>query len=194
MKKKLAFYISRAFDLHIIGSLTIFLAVTQGVFSQSRLRFLFIVAFFDVVLPFVFFLFLYYSGRVSDWWITKRQERLPIFVFVALAHFLGILSASWYGNLEIMRLLVSFYTLFLVFLVIILFYKISTHTGILSTLVFLMAAFFGPWFLLLYSLVVLVGWSRLVLKAHSLGQVFWGAVIPPLIMSLGFRFWGKPGF
>lgn len=194
MKKKLAFLISRVFDLHIIGTLTIILAVTQGVFDQTRLRFLFIVTFFDVFLPFIFFLFLYRTGRVSDWWVTKRQERLPIFIFVALTHFLGILSAGWYGNLEVMRLLMSFYTLFLVFLVTMLFYKISTHTGILSTLVFLLAAFFGSWYLLLYGLVILVAWSRVVLKAHSLGQVFWGAVIPPVIMSLAFRFWGKPGF
>jgi len=108
MRKRLANLISRLFDLHIVGTITIVLAVTRGVFSQSRLRFLFIIGLIDMVLPFIFFFWLYRTKRVSDWWVTKRQERWPIFIFVALCHFLGILAAGWYANLEVMRMLICF--------------------------------------------------------------------------------------
>jgi len=79
-------------------------------------------------------------------------------------------------------------------MVIMTVYKISTHAGIISTLVFLLTVFFSHWFWLSYLLVALVAWSRVELKVHHLGEVIWGAVLPPVILSLAFRVWGIPAF
>ncbi|MBU0618778.1 hypothetical protein KKD62_00925 [Patescibacteria group bacterium] len=196
MKKlsKYAWWISRIFEPPMVAGITIVLAMYWGWINNLPWRFFLALGFFDIFLPFVYFLVSLAKRKVSNWEWSVRQERLPIYVFTALCHFLGILAASWFGKLEIMRLLISLYVLFLVFLTIITRYKISTHTGVLSSLIFILVVFFGPWFWLGYLLVALVGWSRVSLKTHQVSEVFWGAVLPPMVLSLAFRFWGQPVF
>lgn len=189
---KLALWISRFFDIHIVGTATLVLAIWQGLASGTRWRFLLGVGFFDIFLPFLFFLYLFRKQKVSDWWVSKRHERLPIFIFTAFCHFLGIMAASWFGKLEIMRLLLSFYMLFMVFMGVMTVYKISLHAGIISTLSFMLVTFYGPWFWLMYLLVALVAWARVKIHAHKPFEVILGMALPPVVLWLSFRFWGQP--
>ncbi|WP_395570424.1 phosphatase PAP2 family protein [Streptomyces sp. BK79] len=55
--------------------------------------------------------------------------------------------------------------------------NVSLHTGAAAAGVTLLTLELGPAWVLLYPLVAAIGWSRLRLRAHSLGQVLAGAAL-----------------
>lgn len=56
-------------------------------------------------------------------------------------------------------------------------YKVSVHTAVGAGWVVLAAMLVSPWALAALPLVAPVGWSRVVLRDHTVGQTLWGAVM-----------------
>jgi len=56
-------------------------------------------------------------------------------------------------------------------------WKISIHCAVASGSVVVLALTYGPLVLPLYVLVALLGWSRVVLKDHTVAQVVAGSVL-----------------
>lgn len=56
-------------------------------------------------------------------------------------------------------------------------WKISVHTAVSGGAVALLALTYGPWPLVGGVLVVLVGWSRVRLRDHTLAQALAGAAL-----------------
>jgi membrane-associated phospholipid phosphatase len=56
-------------------------------------------------------------------------------------------------------------------------WKISIHCAVASGSVAILALSFGPLVLPAYALVALLGWSRVVLKDHTVAQAVAGAVL-----------------
>jgi membrane-associated phospholipid phosphatase len=56
-------------------------------------------------------------------------------------------------------------------------WKISIHCAVASGSVTILALLFGPWLIPAYLLVALTGWSRVVVKDHSIAQVIAGSLL-----------------
>lgn len=56
-------------------------------------------------------------------------------------------------------------------------WKISIHTGVYAGTTVLLAILASPWFLIALPLTAMIGWSRVWLGEHTLGQVIAGALL-----------------
>jgi membrane-associated phospholipid phosphatase len=56
-------------------------------------------------------------------------------------------------------------------------WKISIHCAVASGSVTILVLLFGPWLVPAYLLVALTGWSRVVVKDHSIAQVIAGSLL-----------------
>lgn len=127
------------------------------------------------------------AGKVSDASISDRRER-PIPFLVSVACYVG---ASFYvGALHAPRWLVCFLVaaaaVAVLELIVSLWWKISAHTGAaggLAGFVFWLGvrgALIGDPLVLISIAILLVGvlgWARLVLRRHTVGQVLAGALL-----------------
>jgi len=180
-KPKLARIISEISN----GFLTMVLTPLFGIFSTSiellqkvSLSLAYLLA---TTLP---FLILKKMGKISDYEFTDRRERPPYFISVSMLY--GVLSLIIYGfqipflseialALFLTSATISFITLF---------WKISGHMTYSTLLFCTLAYLFSPSFFLLFLFSPFIGWSRIVLKKHTLLQVIGGTVVTFLICVL----------
>lgn len=87
---------------------------------------------------------------------------------------------------EMIALVAAMLASLVVILAITVFWKVSVHTAVSSGAILMLALSYGPWFLALYPLVALVGWSRLVLRDHTLAQVLVGTALGAAVASATF--------
>lgn len=132
------------------------------------------------VFPFGLFLHLYRTGRISDWDITHREERRPLYLATMLGAALSLLYLFlWAPEESFLEILLFFLALFF-FGLINRWIKISIHMGVLivtsALLIRLMG--FSYW---IYLLALPLAWSRLELKRHKPLELLLGATVPLLI-------------
>ena len=144
-------------------------------------------ALFTAVLP---TLFIYYGvrhGRWSDRNVGARRPRLVVLAFItgSVAAGLAVLTAGGAPRLltgYLAFMLASVAVLALVTVV----WKISIHCAVASGSVAILALFYGPPVLAGFVLVALLGWSRVVLKDHTVAQVVGGSVLGAVAAALAY--------
>ncbi|MDQ2681656.1 MAG: hypothetical protein M3Y21_11675 [Candidatus Eremiobacteraeota bacterium] len=144
--------------------------------------------FFTSIGPMLYVFWLYATERISDLDMSIRTERESVFGAFVVFYLLGTVTL-WLSHTP--RLLVATmagYTLSTVLvLVITRYWKISTHAlGITAPLVAL-SLLYGNQVLPFLILIPMVGWARIYLKAHTIGQVVAGAALAT--GSTAFFFW-----
>lgn len=187
---KLAIIISRVFDpvWLIPGMLAI--AAGWSLFNGLRWRFIVILLLIDGLIPFIYFAHLLSTKEISDWDTTKREQRLKLYGFTLVTHSIGVILAFLLGKIILAKILFLFLTLAGVFTLITFRWKISIHTGVSSAAVVFLSLLFGSNWLWLFLIVVVVAWSRITMKKHTLMQALAGAIAAAGIVSLGFHFLG----
>jgi membrane-associated phospholipid phosphatase len=60
-------------------------------------------------------------------------------------------------------------------------WKISLHSAVAGGAVATLALLYGPFLLVLVPFVVLIGWSRVAVRDHTVTQVIAGALIGPIL-------------
>ncbi|MFH1547647.1 MAG: hypothetical protein ABIC57_04115 [bacterium] len=138
-----------------------------------------------VVIGFFFLLVLKRNNIVSDFNITKREER-PMFFFPLLVLLLALtfLNFVWGWN-EVANYLAFMTFTYAVAFTITLFFKISIH--VLSvTLTYLLAvlAFKNILVFLLFPLPIITGWTRWHLKKHTMPEIMAGLGLPMILTIL----------
>ena len=121
-------------------------------------------------------------GERRQYWgdrhVRRRQDRIVAAPGVMASVTTG--TALLYGldaPVEVTALVTAMLTVLLALLVITLFWKVSVHSAVASGALTILATVFGPWMLVLAPLVVLIGWSRVRLRCHTVGQVSVGFLI-----------------
>ncbi len=188
MKNKLAWLVSRIFDpvveIPVLLSATAWIALTNGL----RWRFLVMLIVVDVGIPAAYMLNGLRTKVISDWDMTKRQERFKVFLLTVFCHLFGAVAALAVGKIYLFKILILFWLLAVVFAVITWLWKISVHAGVNAALVAFFNHYYGwdrYWWLVLILIVVL--WSRVTIKKHNWWQVLAGAVVALVWMSLGLQ-------
>ncbi|GAA4052860.1 hypothetical protein GCM10023063_46480 [Arthrobacter methylotrophus] len=134
-------------------------------------------AFFVCVLPLAYVLAMVRLGRLSDHHVSDRRERAPLLMLALVSVVLGLLvlnaiHAPTSVSVMILALIGGIAVLAAVSIV----WKISGHASAISAAAVIAALIFGPAWLPLLLLVPAVGWSRVMLRDHTLGQVIAGSL------------------
>ncbi|HCS78504.1 TPA: hypothetical protein DIV55_02040 [Patescibacteria group bacterium] len=123
-----------------------------------------------------FYLYLRQTKKISDLHITKRQERTPLNLFVLFCLSVGLVFARWFAIPTLVSLLFYLVIWFAAFTGITFVWKISAHTSVMTLAALLLAT--GVQTLFIFScLILLVAWSRIQLKNHTIPQVVGGVVL-----------------
>lgn len=191
MKRKLAWAVSRVFDpvveIPILLAGSVYYALSNGL----RWRFLVMLLVVDALLPALYMVYGLMKGKIKDWDITKREERMGLYFFTIFAHLFGVVAAYVVGKTDLFEILLVFWTMAVVFAVVTLFWKISVHAGTNAAVVAFFNHYYGWdrfWWLVLVLIVVL--WSRVEIKKHTWAQVLVGATLALVWVSLGLQWFG----
>ena len=149
---------------------------------------LFVTTFFTSLGPMLYVLWLYGTDRIADLDMSVRSERERVFVTFVLFYCAGTLTL-WLIHAP--RLLLAtmggYATASIVVQYITRYWKISTHAlGITASLVVLVYLY-RPQPYPFLVLIPIVAWSRVYLKAHTLGQVLGGIALGAGCVILFFR-------
>lgn len=124
-------------------------------------------------------------GKFSDIDVSIRSQRLGPFLFGITSSLIGFFILQFNNapkNLETVLLTAS--TIGFILMIITFWWKISMHASSLSGTVTFLAVLYGNIVLPAFLLVLLVGWSRVVLKRHTAAQVTAGALLTG-VLTLG---------
>ncbi|MEV0278610.1 phosphatase PAP2 family protein [Streptomyces sp. NPDC050610] len=160
---------------------------------------------FAAVLPTVFITVGIRKGRWGDRHVSQRQQRIIVMLFVLLSVAAGITLMTAFGAPRpVIALIAAMFTTMATLFAVTAGTKadsasqqrysgsswrgkISVHAAVASGSVVMLAMSYGPWALLAYALVAVVGWSRIKLYDHTLGQVTAGSVLGAV--AAGATFW-----
>jgi len=189
--RKFAWLITRIFDPTIEIPLAVGMTVWFAVEPSLRLMMLLFIGVFYVLLPAIYFVVRIRKGKVSDWDVTKREERRAIYQFSIVSHLVGVLAVASLEQFFLMKILLILWIVSVVFMVINMYWKISVHAGVNAFLMVLLNNFYG-WKIFGWLMVVLllVLWSRVYLRKHTTTQVMAGAIIAFVLVELGMRMVG----
>lgn len=128
--------------------------------------------------------FLKKTKRVSDWSISKRSDRFKLIPAALLCGLVSIIMLNLLNLPHLIPLLFSLILGGILFGIVTLSTKISAHAAaaMLTSLYFV--EWFGFEYMWSFLLVLLVGWSRIYLKHHSLTQVILGILLSLLLSYL----------
>ncbi|MEU5531716.1 hypothetical protein [Streptomyces sp. NPDC020362] len=148
-----------------------------------------VAAVFTAVLPTLILGF----GERRQYWgdrhVRRRQDRIVAAPGVMASVITG--TALLYGlkaPAEVTALVMAMLAVLLILLVITFFWKVSVHSAVASGALAILSSVFGPWMLVLTPLVALIGWSRIRLRCHTVGQVTAGVLIGAAASALVFDF------
>ena len=155
--------------------------------TASRLAWGAIAAGFAGVLPLAYLLRGVKQGRWEDHHVGEREKRPAVIVVILASVVVGTALLAVAGApRELLALLGAMVGGLVVTLAITLVWKISVHAAVASGTVVVLALVFGPAAAVLALLVVLVGWSRVALGDHTVGQVVGGALAGGLVAWVVF--------
>lgn len=140
--------------------------------------------FFAVGLPYGLVLIGVRRGRLSDHHISVREQRPPMLAVALACAGSGLLVLRWLAAPRaLFALMAAMVAGLVVALAITSFWKISVHAAAAAGTVTSLATLVDPWWLLAAPLVVLTGWARVEIRAHTPVQVFAGAIIGAIVTS-----------
>ncbi|ETW95710.1 MAG: hypothetical protein ETSY1_29485 [Candidatus Entotheonella factor] len=138
--------------------------------------------------PILFLFGLLHRGRISDLDITRRGERPLPFIAALGGCIIACLCLYAVGApILLLRFAAAHMSIMALIFVITLFWKISVHSAGIAGVATLAASLLGGLQVLALTSVILVGWSRIRLGRHTVGQVIAGGILGSLIFILLLR-------
>ncbi|OIJ91678.1 phosphatase PAP2 family protein [Streptomyces colonosanans] len=142
---------------------------------------------FAAVIPILFIDHGIKQGRWGDRNVGARKARLLVMAVILLSvltcfALMTTLDAPRVLSALVASMLVTLASLALVTLA----WKISVHQAVSAGAVIMLAQSYGPWALLGYILVAVVGWSRVELRDHTPAQVIVGTLLGSAVAAATF--------
>ena len=181
---KLAKTICFLFSGATLGPINIFLASKLAPSNIPFFKVLGLSLFFVFFIPAFFYLIFLKKGLISDFDITKKEERPKIHLVVLISVLLFLLVCWALGEKALVYFYLKIIFPFFAFALITLFWKISFH-ALMNTLFILLLYLNTNNPAVLYMgvfLLFLVFWAKLKINHHTLSQLLAGALLPFLIL------------
>lgn len=122
-------------------------------------------------------------GKISDFFVSAREQRASPFIGAISSYFIGGLLLFAIGAPVIVTSLMFCYggNTFILMLIT-LRWKISVHASSIAAATIAFVSTFGLWAFALLITLIPVGWARVELKAHSPSQ-FMAAVLVTIVTT-----------
>lgn len=128
-------------------------------------------------------------GQLTDHHIGRREQRpIPLFLGVVSVLTGLVILAAGRAPHDVVTLVASMMAGLATATAVSLFWKVSLHTAVSAGALTALAFLFGLSLLLLLPLVVLIGWARVKLGAHTWPQVIVGSVLGAAVVGTVFAF------
>jgi membrane-associated phospholipid phosphatase len=135
--------------------------------------------------PMVYILVGVRMGKISDIDISHRRERAGPFLFGLASIALGLLALTFTNGPAPLKTLLLISAISGVLMMLITFWwKISLHASSLAGALTFLTALYGFVILPLFTLLIMVSWSRVVLRRHTVLQVIAGSVLSIVLTAL----------
>jgi membrane-associated phospholipid phosphatase len=178
VKNRVARVITEALQPPITVALLLLLSPAMEPGFPGTVWFGAVAVLFVCVLPLAAVILLVRLGKVTDHHVSDRRQRAPVLAMsvVSLLAGLAVLLAinAPYSVIVVVLAIVGGVV---ILAVISLFWKISGHAGAIALTTVISVLILGVQWLPLLLLVPAVGWSRVVLRAHTVAQVVAGALV-----------------
>ena len=173
--------------LGLVGILLVGFALGMGQIWPQLLLY----ASLALLLPFGFVLWLLRQGQVSDYNLTRREERFWPMVVSMISALMGwaVLSQMQAPAL-LLALAATNLAQSVTYFLITLRWKVSIHSAVAAGLAVLGGAVAGSPVWALILTVPLIAWSRVVLRRHTLAQTIVGAAIGSFFFALALTIYG----
>jgi membrane-associated phospholipid phosphatase len=146
-----------------------------------------LVALFYSVVPMAIMVWGARRGRWDGHWVRERERRLVPFLLCLVSTVAGLVIMLVGGAPQaVIALAWSMIATLIACLAITRWWKVSVHATVAGGAVATIALLYGPWYLLLVPAVLLVCWSRVVVRDHTVAQVVIGAVLGPVVGGVVF--------
>lgn len=146
--------------------------------TTSALLFACLTLFFLMLGPMVYILIGVRKGWLSDVDVSRRTERAGPFLFGITSVALGLILLRYVNaprNLETLLLITTISGV--IMLIVTLWWKISIHASSMAGAATMLTALYGAVMLPTFLLLILVSWSRVVLRRHTTAQVIAGSLL-----------------
>ncbi len=123
-------------------------------------------------------------GKFSDVDVSRRKERIGPFLFGLASVLAGLIALDLINapkNLQTLLILTAVSCIVMLFIT--LWWKISIHASSMAGTVTFLTALYGAIVLPAFLLVILVSWSRVVLRRHTVAQVVAGTLVSITLTS-----------
>ena len=190
--KYLSILISIIFHPLIISIYTFYFLIYYNGYKTENANQIFIICLlFSTIIPIITVLFLKYKNIITDLDASRKEQRILPLTLAVLYSTLGFISLKYIGaNYLVKGLMFCYITNTIITIIITKYWKISIHAmGVTAPISVLYIS--GYHYILIMSIItVLVGISRIILKAHNLKQVvvgsFLGFILTYLQINLFF--------
>ncbi len=157
----------------------------------SALEYAGITLFFLSIGPFAYILIGVRLGKLSDVDVSRRTERVGPFIFGLISVCLGWFALLLaHGPTTLINTVIITAISGLIMMVITLWWKISLHAASLGAAATILTVLYGAMMLPVFLLLVLVSWSRVVLRRHTLGQVIAGSLLSIALAATMLKLFG----
>jgi membrane-associated phospholipid phosphatase len=183
-KNRAARWITEAFQPPVVVSVQLLVSpLTQPGFPGT-MAYGALAALFACVIPLLLLLVLVRLGKVTDHHVSDRKQRAPVLLMALGSIVAGLLVLEAVGSPEsVVAMVLAVVGGVVVLAGVSPFWKISGHAAAISSSAVIAVLMLGPAWLPLLLLIPAVGWSRVVLRAHTLAQVIAGALFGGLVMA-----------
>ena len=195
MSSEAAKFITRVLNPFVCSLATIFVAIfVQQIPTVQKIAW-FALFLLIASVPLGIFYLDYVKGSISSFWSPEGKERQKAFLAWVLVAFICTALAYF---LQAPRLITALGLVLLVLgainLITAAVFKLSIHSELVT--LFVLTAILAVSVSLIYLavLIILVGWSRIYLKDHTLSQVSLGVLTALLVVYLVLAFFGLATF
>ena len=143
-----------------------------------------ITLFFLSVGPLLYIIIGVRLGKLSDIDVSRRSQRVGPFIFGIVSVMIGwfvLTLTNGPRNLQTVMIITVFSGI--IMMAITFWWKISMHASSLGGVATMLTVLYGAVMLPLFVLLVLVSWSRVVLRRHTVTQVIAGS-LAGIVLSL----------
>ena len=157
----------------------------------SALRWSLVLAIVSILPVMLVMMYLVHKGRMDSLFSSVRRQRTEIYLLAgafAVIDYIVLLQIHA-PTMLIAGTVTALFGLIL-FMCINLWWKISLHTAFMTGLATISTILYGWIGASASVLVLLVGWSRIELKEHTLTQVIAGALLAALVVIVTFYLFG----
>jgi len=184
IKNRSAKWLTEVFQPPVVVSLQLIISPLAEPGFPGTIGYGALAALFVCVLPLAVLLVLVRRGKVTDHHVSDRKQRAPVLLMALGCIALGLVVLNAVdAPLSVVAMVLAVVGGVAVLAAVSPFWKMSGHAAAMSCAAVVSVLMLGAAWTPLLLLVPAVGWSRVVLRAHSLAQVVAGSLFGGVVMA-----------